>query len=322
MNEIFKKIFEDKKLNEFDIQQILAELSKVQPDEELADIARFMRQKAKKTVITTKELIDVCGTGGDGLGTFNISTAVSFVIAGAGAKVIKHGNRSVSSQSGSADVLEALGVSIEIPEEKLQSVLDETGMVFLFAPYYHPSMAKIKEIRKAIVVPTIFNLLGPLANPVSLDYQVIGVYDKDKCELVAKALLNLGIKEALVVHGESEIGGLDELSTTGGNLIFHIKNGTINKQFITPEDVGLKRAKMKDLLGGNAQENAQIILNILKGEIGSEDINYKRDIILLNSAAALIVSGIAKDFKDGIKKAEESIDSGAALKVLEKLKCF
>lgn len=315
MKSIIKDIFEDNTLNEAEIKEYLLEITNRNSAEDLSAIATYMKTQAKPIKLeNTTGFIDVCGTGGDCLGTFNISTAVAFVIAGAGAKVIKHGNRSVSSKSGSADVLEKLGVSIEMTEEELQKTLDKAGMVFLFAPYYHPSMSRIKEIRKTLGCPTIFNLLGPLVNPVTLDYQVIGVYDKEKCEIVAKSLLKLGIKEAMVVHGAD---GLDELSTTGENLIFHIKDGKIKKQHLSPEDVGLKRVEIRDLLGGNAKENAQIILNILNGDKGA-----KRDIVLLNSTAALVVSGIAKDFKDGILKAAESIDSGAALKVLETLKCF
>lgn len=310
MKAIIQKIFNSNSQTE--AITLLKEISaRGETAEEIAEFAKFMRKNAKQISLKSDiGLIDVCGTGGDCLGTFNISTAVAFVIAGAGAKVVKHGNRSVSSKSGSADVLEKLGISIEMPEEKLQSILDETGMVFLFAPHYHTGMAKIKEIRKTIGTPTIFNLLGPLINPANPDYQVIGVYDKNKCEVIAKALLNLGIKEAMVVHGA---GGLDELSTTGENLVYHIKNGEIKKFYLSPEDVGLKRVEIKDLLGGDAQENAEIILKILNGEHGA-----KREIVLLNSAAALVVCGIAKDFKDGIKKAAESIDSGSALKVLEK----
>lgn len=331
MKKILKKVFDGQSLDESDIHQALAEITTAQANpeqaaallgaisarkekpEEIAAFAGYMRKNAKQLSLKSDTgFIDVCGTGGDGLGTFNISTAVSFVIAGAGAKVIKHGNRSVSGKSGSADVLEKLGVSIELPEEKIQSVLDEIGMVFLFAPYYHSSMATIKEIRKSIGVPTIFNLLGPLVNPVNLDYQIIGVYDINKCETIAKALLNLGIKEAMVVHGKD---GLDEFSTTGENLFYHIKKGKIKKSYLSPEKVGLKRAELKDLSGGDSSENAEIIMKILQGEKGP-----KRDIVLLNSAAALVVCAIAKDFKDGIKKAAESIDSGAALNVLEKLK--
>lgn len=320
MKKLLKKIFEDDVLNESEIKEFLLEIAEKDSFEDLSAIALYMKTHAKPLNLKkTTGFIDVCGTGGDCLGTFNISTAVSFVIAGAGAKVVKHGNRSVSSKSGSADVLEALGVSIDMPEEKLQSVLDEAGMVFLFAPNYHNSMKRIKEIRKAIGVPTIFNLLGPLVNPASLDYQVIGVYDKDKCEIMAKSLLNLGIREAMIVHGN---GGLDELSTTGENILYHIKNGKIIKNYLSPEQVGIEKAKIEDLLGGDAKENAQIILSILSGEKSTKRDIAKRNIVLLNSAAALIVSGIAKDFEDGIKKSAESIDSGAALKVLEKLRCF
>lgn len=331
MKKILEKVNKGNILTEVDVNQILSEIvagtsnsddvkcllkalaERKETADEIASFAKFMRQNAKNVSLKSDSgLIDVCGTGGDCLGTFNISTAVSFVIAGAGAKLIKHGNRSVSSKSGSADVLEKLGVSIEMAEDNLQKILNETGMVFLFAPNYHPSMAKIKEIRKNMGIPTVFNLLGPLTNPVNLDYQVIGVYDKDKCEIVANALLKLGIKEAMVVYGAD---GLDEISTTGENIIFHIKNGTIDKQTLSPEDVGLKRSNVDELLGADAVENAQIILEILQGKKGA-----KRDIVLLNSAAALVVCGIANDFIDGIKKAEESIDSGAAQKVLEKLK--
>lgn len=330
MKEILKKVFNNEALSTEDIHSALAQIvtgstssddaadllraisTKGETSSEIVAFAEFMRKNAKCPSLQSESgFIDVCGTGGDCLGTFNISTAVSFVIAGAGAKVVKHGNRSVSSKSGSADVLEKLGISIELPEEKLQAVLDDAGMVFLFAPHYHPSMAKIKEIRKSIGAPTIFNLLGPLVNPAVPDYQVIGVYDVQKCGLVAEALLSLGIKEAIVVHGAD---GLDEFSTTGQNIFYHVKNGQISKKHLSPEDLGLKRAILSDLKGGDSEQNAQIILKILQGEQGA-----KREIVLLNSAAALVVSGIAKDFEEGVKKAAESIDSGAALKVLEKL---
>lgn len=330
MKEILKKVFNNEQLSNADIHSALAQIiagsassedaadllcaisAKGETSSELVAFAEFMRKSAKRPLLRDKTgFIDVCGTGGDCLGTFNISTAVSFVITGAGAKVVKHGNRSVSSKSGSADVLEKLGISIELPEEKLQAMLDDAGMVFLFAPRYHPSMAKIKEIRKSIGTPTIFNLLGPLVNPAIPDYQVIGVYDAQKCKLVAEALLSLQIKEAIVVHGAD---GLDEFSTTGQNVFYHVKDGRVSKKYLSPEDLGLKKADLSELKGGDSEENAEILLNILRGENGA-----KRDIVLLNSAVALAVSGVAKDFKEGIKLAAKSIDSGAALKVLEKL---
>jgi anthranilate phosphoribosyltransferase len=331
MEEILKKTLNGEILTKSEIEKVLDEFmsDKVVPKqasilliamskrnetaEEMSNFASVMRNKGKRVKLKSSGgLLDVCGTGGDKTGTFNISSVVSLVAAGAGAKVIKHGNRSISSKSGSADVLAELGISINLPTEKLQQTLDNIGMVFLFAPDYHPSMKYIKTIRKNIDTPTIFNLLGPLINPANVDYQVIGVYDKTKCEMMAQALNHLGIKEAMVVYGE---GGLDEISTIGETTIYHLKHGTITKEFIKPEDFGIKRAKLEDLQGADAKENAKIILEILQGAKGA-----KRDIVLLNSAAALIVSNIAKDFEEGIKKASESIDSGAAMKVLEKLK--
>jgi len=294
--------------------------SRGETSSEITAFATVMKNKSKAIHLKSPAgIIDVCGTGGDCAGTFNISTTVAFVLAGTGAKVVKHGNSSVSSKSGSADVLKELGVSIDIPIEKLQGILDDANMVFLFAPNYHPSMKYIKTIRKAIGVPTIFNLLGPLVNPAELDYQVIGVYDLNKCEKMIKALRDMGLKEAMVVHGKGsehpQNNGLDEISTVGETIIFHLKNGEITKTTLLPENVGIKRATPAELEGGDSKENAQIILDILQGATGP-----KRDIVVLNAAAALIVSGIAKGFEDGINKATVSIDSGAAMKVLEKLK--
>ena len=331
MKTILRKAMNGEILSEAEIEIVLAEFmsgrvvaeqaaallgaiaSRGETSKEIANFATIMKSKSKPIELKSPTgVIDVCGTGGDGAKTFNISTAVAFVVAGAGAKVVKHGNRSVSSKSGIADVLEELGVSVDVPAEKLQGILDEANMVFLFAPNYHPSMKHIKSIRESIGVPTIFNLLGPLVNPVGLNYQIVGVYDLDKCEKVANALKEMGIQEAMVVHGQ---GGLDEVSTVGETIIYHLKNGEIKKSTLVPENVGIQRAIFDDLQGGDAKENAQIILEILQGNKGS-----KRDVVVLNAAAALIVSGIAEDFEDGINKAAISIDSGAALKVLEKLK--
>ncbi|MBR1943575.1 anthranilate phosphoribosyltransferase [bacterium] len=282
--------------------------------EEISDFAKALKKYSKEINLKCdKGFIDVCGTGGDCLGTFNISTTVSFVIASLGAKVAKHGSRAVSSKSGSADVLEKLGINIELSEDKLQKVLDETGMVFLFAPHYNLGMAKIKKIRNSIGVPTIFNLLGPLINPVKLDYQVIGVYDKSKCELIAQSLKHIGVKKAMVVHGND---GLDELSTTCDNTVYYLSDNNVTKlEMPSYKDFGIPKANINEIKGGNSEENAQIILDILNGKKGA-----KRDIVLLNSAAALIVAGIAKDFYDGIEKAAKAIDDGLALNVLERLK--
>ncbi|MCD8378131.1 MAG: anthranilate phosphoribosyltransferase [Candidatus Gastranaerophilales bacterium] len=281
---------------------------------EVAAFAKGLRKISNKIDLRCDTgLMDVCGTGGDCLGTFNISTTVSFVAAAAGAKIVKHGNRSVSSKCGSADVLEKLGVKIDLPVEQYQNVLDEVGMVFLYAPYFNTCMAKIKKIRNSIGVPTIFNLLGPLINPVNLDYQVMGVYDGRKCELAAITLGRLGLKSAMAIHAKD---GMDELSTTGNNIIYQLKDNRIKKIKLPAfEKLGLKHAEIKDLTGGDTDKNAKIILQILNGEKGA-----KRDIVLLNSAAALVVYGLAKDFKDGVVKSAECIDTGKALKVLERLR--
>ena len=327
--EILSEAEIEKVLDEFMSDRVVAEqaaallgaiASRGETAKEIATFATIMKSKCKqiqlKSSISNTGLIDVCGTGGDGAKTFNISTAVAFVIAGAGAKVVKHGNRSVSSKSGSADVLEELGVSIDVAPEKLQGILDDANMVFLFAPNHHPSMKHIRTIRESIGVPTIFNLLGPLANPAELNYQVVGVYDLNKCKKVANALKEMGIQEAMVVHGQGgENLGLDEISTIGETIIYHLKNGEIKKSTLLPENIGIKKANFDDLKGGDAKENARIILEILQGNKGP-----KRDVVVLNAAAALIVSGLAEDFEDGISKASISIDTGAAMKVLEKLK--
>ncbi len=330
MKNILAKTFEGKYLNEREISTALCQIIDekcsseqaaallgaissrgVQP-QELASFAKFMRSKSNPLdTQNLADLIDVCGTGGDRAGTFNISTTVCFVIAGAGCQVAKHGNRSVSSKSGSADVLEKLGVATDMPSAQIANCIKTNKMAFIFAPLYHPSMAKIKKVRESIGVPTIFNLLGPLVNPAKLSYQVIGVYEKSKCKLMASALLHTPIQEAMVVCGD---GRLDEFSTTGDNLVYHIKNKKITEKIVSPEKLGLQKAKIEDLVGGDAQKNAQIILEILQGKLGA-----KRDIVLLNAAAALIVAGKAKDFSDGLQKARASIDSGQALEILRKL---
>lgn len=255
--------------------------------------------------------IDVCGTGGDCLNTFNISTTVAFVLAGLGLKVAKHGNRSVSSKCGSADVLEKLGVKLDLEEENLQEVLDRTNMVFLFAPKFNSTMAKIKTIRNALKIPTMFNLLGPLINPVDLTSQIVGVYDKEKMELVIKTLFKLGIKKSAVVRS---FDGLDELSTTSKNIVYEIKNNKIIKNVLNPMRYGFKRAKIEDLQTSNIDENAKILVEILEGKK-----DEKRDIVLLNSAFAIYTSGIVPNLKEGIKLAQKSIDESLALKTLREL---
>lgn len=334
MKEILKKAFLGKSLLESEIFSIVDSIEKetidplqtaallgaisakpggVEP-QEIASFAAALRYHSKKVPLKTDlPLIDVCGTGGDCIGTFNISTAVSFIVASYNVGVIKHGARSVSSSCGSADVLEELGVKLDIENNQIQNIFNEAKMLFLYAPYYNTTMAKIKKIRNALKIPTLFNLLGPLVNPVKLDYQVIGVYDETKCELVCNSLKHLCLKEAFVVHS---CDGLDELSITSDNIIYHLKDNTVKKiKLPSFDELGLKKAEIKDILGGDVKENADIILKILNGEKGP-----KRDIVLLNAAAALVASNIAKDFKEGVQKAAKAIDSGLALQVLERLK--
>jgi len=280
--------------------------------DEIASFASFMRQNCAKIAISEPDAIDLCGTGGDGTNTFNISTAAVFVAAGAGAIIAKHGNRSVSSKSGSADVLEALGVNINMDAK---TSIDKTGIGFMFAPLHHSVMKNLKELRVAINMPTILNLLGPLTNPAEVKRQIIGVYDGKKARNVAGALKILGAKEAMVIHSRD---GLDEISIGAATSIYHLKNGEIKEFEITPEDYGLKRSSLDLIKGGDAQENAEIILNILNGSQSPA-----RDITVLNAAAALVVAGVAKDLTQGVKLSNEAIDNKKALAKLEALRqCF
>jgi len=250
--------------------------------------------------------IDLCGTGGDGHGTLNISTAVSFLVAGAGAgvPVAKHGNRSATSKSGAADILEALGVKIDLEPKRASQVLAETGIVFLFAQVHHPAMRHVGAVRKAIAIRTIFNLLGPLASPARVKHQLVGIYDKKWLLPYAEALKALGSSRALVVHGAD---GLDELTTTAVTYFSRLENGQISVGEIAPEEAGLRRATLNDLKGGSAADNAAALVRLFNGEKGAY-----RDIVLLNAAAALMVSDRAKDVKEGVGLAAQSLDSGAA----------
>jgi anthranilate phosphoribosyltransferase len=248
--------------------------------------------------------IDLCGTGGDGHGTLNISTAVSFLVAGAGVPVAKHGNRSATSKSGAADILEALGVKIDLEPERASQVLAETGIVFLFAQVHHPAMRHVGAVRKAIAIRTIFNLLGPLASPARVKHQLVGIYDRKWLQPYAEALKALGSSRALVVHGAD---GLDELTTTAVTYFSRLENGQISHGEIAPEEAGLSRATLNDLKGGSAADNAAALVRLFDGEKGAY-----RDIVLLNAAAALMVSDRAKDVKEGVVLAAQSLDSGAA----------
>lgn len=259
-------------------------------------------------------LIDVCGTGGDHSGTFNISTACAFVLAGAGVRVAKHGNRSVSSKAGSSDVLSALGITVQLPPEKVLACLETTGFGFFFAPTFHPAMKRVALIRQSLGVRTIFNILGPLTNPAGVRRQVLGIFDQRFARLIANTLLELGSDEVMIVSSED---GLDELSLSSKTHVTHLKNNNIANYPLTPEDAGLQAAPLSEIIGGDATQNAKIILEILNGTRGP-----KRDVVLFNSAAGLLVSGKAKDLREATKQAAESIDSGRALMILEQVKTF
>ena len=277
---------------------------------EITGCARAMRANAINVTPTQEILIDTCGTGGDTTGTFNISTVVSLVVAGAGLAVAKHGNRSVSSSCGSADLFETLGVKIDLGPEEVAKCIDEVGIGFLFAPRFHPAMKHAAGPRREMGIRTIFNILGPLANPAPVSIQLMGVYTPDLTEALAQVLDSLGIHQALVVNG----GGLDELSTTATNTVSQLKNGEVTTYSINPGELGLPLTRLEELKGGTPQENAEIALNLLRGESGA-----KRDVVLLNAAAALVAAKKAEDFRIGITIAAESIDSGQALKKLEQL---
>jgi anthranilate phosphoribosyltransferase len=279
--------------------------------EEITGAAKIMREKA--TAIKAPEgVLDTCGTGGDMSHTFNISTTTALVVSGAGIPVAKHGNRSVSSRSGSADVLEALGVKIDLPHQEVEKCLFETGFGFLFAPLFHPAMKYAIGPRREIGIRTIFNILGPLTNPAGAPRQVLGVFASRLTETLAKVLGNLGAIDAIVVHGED---GLDEISVSGRTRVSRFKGGTVENFYIQPEDFGIWKNDIELIRGGNKEENAAITLSILHGEEGA-----RRDIVLMNSAVAMIAAGKTEDFKTAFSVAAESIDSGKALRKLEEVK--
>ncbi len=285
--------------------------------EEITGAARVMRDKAIKIPVQTTEdepLVDTCGTGGDGTGTFNVSTTVAFVVAGAGVKVAKHGNRSVSSKSGSADVLEALGVDLTLSPERVGEAIREIGIGFLFAPSLHPAMKYAIGPRRELGVRTIFNVLGPLTNPAGANVQLLGVYARELTTILAEVLGRLGSRRAWVVHGE---GGLDELSLLGETAVSEWDGDKVSEFSVRPEEVGLSPCRPEDLKGGSPEDNARIIQEILSGEKGP-----KRDMVLLNAGAALYLSGIADSLRKGMELAARSIDSGEAMKKLEALKNF
>lgn len=278
--------------------------------EEIVGLIQTMRKHMSK-VLTTGKVLDIVGTGGDGVNTFNISTASSFVVAGCGVKVAKHGNRAVSSKCGSADVLEALGVNINLVSKQAGKILEKVGMVFLFAPLYHPAMKNIAPVRKELGIRTVFNFLGPFLNPAGTKIQLLGVPNIEIAKTLAKVASKLKFTHLMII---TSLDGMDEVTTTASSKVFEVKGSQIKLSIINPQKYGIKKATKKDLSGGDPKQNARIIQDVLSGGKGP-----KRDVVVLNSAVALYLSGKAKNISGGIKLAEESIDSQAAKQVLEKL---
>ncbi len=279
--------------------------------EEITGAARVMREKAHRVKVGTKTVLDTCGTGGDQKGTFNISTTTAFVVAGAGVNVAKHGNRSVSSQSGSADVLGALGVKVDAPKERVEECIVKIGIAFLFAPLLHEAMKYAVQPRRDIGIRTVFNLLGPLTNPAMATHQLIGLYSGDLVSTIAHVLKNLGSVRAMVVYG---LEGLDEISLCGPTKVAELRDGQVKEFALEPEALGLKRCRLEELRGGTPDESAIVVRNVLEGGKGAS-----RDVVLLNSGAALYVSGVAASIQDGIEIARQSIDSGNARQKLDQL---
>ena len=283
---------------------------------ELVGFARAMRQMAQRVPVElgSEPLLDTCGTGGDGAGTFNISTVAAFVVAGAGVRVAKHGNRSISSACGSADLMDRLGIKLALDPAELARAIREVGIGFLFAPALHPAMRHAQPARLELKMRTVFNLLGPLANPAGANVQIVGAPCAAAARLMAQALAQLGLYRGFVVHGSD---GLDEITTTGPTLVLEIASGAVREYTVTPDDFGLPAASAEDLRGGDAAVNERIARDILAGVRGP-----RRDIVLANAAAALVAAGRARDFREGVALAADSIDSGAARRKLEELAAF
>ena len=278
--------------------------------DEITGAARIMREKAAR-IKAPEGVIDTCGTGGDLSNTFNVSTVTAIVVAAAGVPVAKHGNRAVSSKSGSADVLEALGVKIDLTPEKVEKCLFETGFGFLFAPLFHPAMKYAVGPRRELGIRTVFNILGPLTNPANAKRQVLGVFSDRLTETLARVLGNLGAEDAIVVHGED---GLDEITVCDGTKASRFRKDSVENMFFSPEDLGIKRAKTEDLLGGDREENARIAHDILDGGQGP-----KSDIVLINSAAAITVADVAADMRTALEMARDAIVSGRSAKKLQEI---
>jgi anthranilate phosphoribosyltransferase len=281
--------------------------------EELIAFASVMKEHCRQIHPKVQgRLVDTCGTGGDKVKTFNVSTSAAFVIAGAGVTVAKHGNRAVTSKSGSADVLEKLGLNLALEPPSIESIIERVGIGFMFAPAFHPAMRYAAEPRREIGIRTVFNILGPLTNPAGAKAQLLGVYDQKLVVPMAYALQKLGCEEAMVVHG---LDGLDEVSTVGATVIAHLKDSNVTKAELSPKDFGLKKAMINDLQCSSAEESAETLFRILNGKV----IGTKTDFVIVNAAAGIIVGGKASDFKEGIELARESIENGVAYRKLLEL---
>jgi len=306
------------------ISFLVALRDKGEQAQELVGFAEVMRERAAelfnragvdlKALAQNGPLLDTCGTGGDGQGTFNVSTATALVAAAAGVRVAKHGNRSISSQCGSADVLEALGVAIDLPLERIPGCLEAVGIVFLFAPKLHLAMKHVMNARRTLKSKTVFNLLGPLTNPLGASVQLVGVYDRRRTDMMAEALAAVGTRRAFVVAGSD---GIDEITTTGPTRLSESEGRAVRTREIVPEDFGLARASNEALKGGDPETNARLLRRVLEGESGA-----RRDLVLANASAALVAAGKAAHFLEGVERAREAIESGQALAKLKALVAF
>lgn len=330
IKELIRQLIDKKDLSALQMQQVMREIlsgatdtadivsflaalnEKGQTAGELTAAVNVMLKYVEPIIVDKPNILDTCGTGGDKKGTFNISTVSALVASGAGITVAKHGNRSVSSKCGSADILEALGVNINMDRSKIKKCLEEIGIAFLFAPNLHPAMKHVMPARKQIAQKTIFNILGPLINPARATNQLIGVYSQEWTRILAQVLHNLGSKHVLVVHGAD---GLDEVTTTDKTFVSEVSGGVLKDYEIVPEDFGIPRAGLSQLAGGSVLENVKIVQDILAGKKGSQ-----RDIVLFNAGCAIFAADKATTIAEGIKLAGQSIDSGGALKKLELLK--
>lgn len=285
--------------------------SKGETVDEIVGIVKALKANSIKFNQKFTNVLDNCGTGGDGSSSFNVSTTSAFVIAAAGVPVAKHGNRSISSKTGSADVLEYLGINLNLPKESTEEMLQEIGITFLFAPHVHPKLKKVMTVRRQLKIPTIFNFIGPLTNPIDLDFQLLGVYRRDLLNVFAEVLKQLGRKRAIILNGA---GFMDEASLQGENHLTILDNGIIKNQTFHPEEVGLPVYDNSAIKGGDAKENAEILLNVLRGQTGAY-----RDTVLLNAGIGIYTAGKASDVAEGIQAARDIIDSGAAYEKLTAL---